>query len=104
VYFVDKIIENSGALLLSIRDILKLYYNKQNCTTTNKIVPQRRYYFEDEKFQITSCVTVANKYTFGYNIKYFVIVGIIVYTTNITTEYYCVVYNRKNYVITYVLV
>ena len=104
MYFVDKIIENSGALLLSIRDIKKLYYNEQNFTTTYKIVSQRRYYFEDEKFKITSCGTVANKYTFRYNIKYFVIVGIVVYTTNISTEYYCVVYNRKNYVIMYVLV
>ena len=81
MYVVDKIIENSGALLLSIRDIKQLYYNEQNSTTTYKIVSQRRYYFG----------TVANKYTFQYNIKYFVIVGIIVYTTNLSTEYYCVV-------------
>jgi len=38
---------------------------------------------------------VANTYPFQYKINFFVIVRIVVYTTNISTEYYCVVYNRK---------
>jgi len=38
VYFVDKKIENSGALLLSIRDITKLYYNKFSLHRHYKIV------------------------------------------------------------------
>jgi len=41
---------------------------------------------------------------FQYKINYFIIVQIVVYTIDISTEYYCVVLKIRDYVIMYALV
>jgi len=54
--------------------------------------------------QLTPCGNFVNTGPFQYKINYFVIVEIVLYTSNISTKYYCVLLKNEIFVIPYVLV